>query len=184
MEQGRLTPKRQGDFDRLCGIYSIINAIRWNETHLQSQPHKLFDWGLEYLIKRKKLNSVMLDGMTRRLWLKMAVHMLAQYNRSAPSQLVLEKLLTPTTEGPSENWDRIICAVSDGLPVLVQLNGAYSHFSVICGVTRRRVLLFDSGGQKWIQRRSCAIGKPDQPMRFWMNPQSLVVLKKDSIELN
>ena len=82
----------QGSLDRLCGIYSILNAIRWANPNAQNSPQRLFDCGLGYLIKRKKLNSIMFEGMSRRVWLKMATHIVAEHNRMVDHPLILEKV--------------------------------------------------------------------------------------------
>ena len=81
-----MCPKRQGDLNRLCGIYSVINAISWLESNSGMNSQRLFNCGVRYLENRKKLGSVMLDGMSRRVWTKNGCQHCcgAQSNSSTP----------------------------------------------------------------------------------------------------
>lgn len=72
----RIKALMQGDLDCLCGLYSIVNAIR-----LACEPHsplgarqirRLFNLGLEYLNKKRKLEYALSSGTGIFHWKKMA----------------------------------------------------------------------------------------------------------------
>ncbi|WP_310498008.1 hypothetical protein [Sandarakinorhabdus sp.] len=45
--------------------------------------------------------------------------------------------------------------IRKGVPVLIELAGAYQHYTVVAGISEKRVILFDSCGYRWIAWRSC-----------------------------
>lgn len=171
---------RQGGFDRLCGLYSVVNAILWIDPLGRQLNQQFFDCGLDYLTSKKKLDTAMLSGMTRKVWLKLARRILAERNRLTHDQLELYRISHSDMESSQETWRNVSNCTDNGWPVLAHLEGAYDHFTVICHITPKRVVLFDSDGQHWLQRRSCRIGGPDASKRFWIKPNSLVALRPKS----
>lgn len=170
-------PMQQGKFDRLCGVYSFVNAALLADPTTQHLSQRLFDSGLEFLSKKNRLQSVMKNGMSRKLWLKLGRHILAEKNRMSCKQLEFFPLSSLTSECGILTWERVADCTNKGWPVLVHLRGAYNHFSVVSQVTAGRIVLFDSDGQKWVQRRSCHIGEADAAKRFSISPASLVALR-------
>ena len=170
-------PLQQGKHDRLCGIYSVVNAILWIDPDSRHLSQRLVDCGLAFLFAKQRLDRVMLSGMTRKLWLKLAHHILAERNRLMPSQLALQSISRAGGEDGSTNWSHVSDYTDIGLPVLANVQGAYNHFTVITDVTEKRVILFDSDGLHWLQRRTCVIGGPDACRRFWIEPPGLVTLQ-------
>ncbi len=176
-------PMLQGKYDRLCGIYSFVNAIQLADRDNHHLSQRLFDCGLEFLISNKKLRAVMLQGMTRKLWLKLGRHIINEKNRISKNQFEFLHLSTLDLEGGYLTWQEIADCTNKGWPVLAHFEGAYNHFTVVSQVTAGRIILFDSNGQKWVQRRSCHIGKSNVSQRFWIKQSGLVALRTTSVEL-
>lgn len=170
-------PVLQGGIDRLCGMYSIMNAILLVDPDSRPQLQRHFDVGLEYLISRKKLDGVMLHGMSTKLWVKLALRVLAEHNRLSEEQLELHKVYPNGREGKLITWCNAIECTANEWPVLAHIEGAYDHFTVISCITPKQVVLFDSDGLHWLQRRSCKIGGPDASKRFWIKPNGIFALR-------
>ena len=173
-------PVQQGSFDRLCGIYSVLNAILWIDPNSRHLRQRLFDSGLDFLISKNKLNSVMLSGMTRKVWMKVSHRILAERNRLSHDQLELCRISHSRRDSSKATWRDVADCTDSGWPVLAHLEGAYDHFTVISHVTPKRVVLYDSDGLHWLQRRSCGISGRDASKRFWIKPNSLVALRPKS----
>lgn len=146
-----------------------MNAILLVAPDSRSQCQRYFDAGLECLISRKKLDGVMLHGMSTKLWGKLARRILIEHNRLSEEHLELYKVYPKGWEGKLTAWRSAIDCTENGWPVLANIEGAYDHFTVIRRITSKRVVLFDSDGLHWLQRRSCEIGGPDKSKRFWIS---------------
>lgn len=154
-----IRPIQQGGVDRLCGLYSIINAIICVNPDAYRHRQELFDYGCRYLISRKKLNTVLLKGMKPKLWRKLTRHLLHHHERMTSVSLGLHPLTNTGKTSADQIWPLIGEHVRRGRPILTELEGRHSHYTVIVDLTPSRVVLFDSDGLHWLQRSCCSFSQ-------------------------
>lgn len=144
----------QGDFDSLCGLYSIVNAIRLAALPLRPltsrQATGLFNSGIDYLQERRLLHRVIASGMQTRLWISLVRRLC--HHAESPS-LTFECVLPPYHGKPiqlaeAQRW--IEQSLKSQAPVLILLE-RQDHFSVISGMTDKRLHLFDSWSYHYVR---------------------------------
>lgn len=145
-----IKPVQQGSIDNLCGVYSIINALRLITPGSSDRDRNLLEAAVTYLDEREWLSSVMLEGTHTALFAAMARHLAAlngyQIARIASSH---------HREGHGQAIMRSLVAE---LPILVSIEPPLDHYSVIYGYTPNRWLLFDSYGYRWLRKNGCTWG--------------------------
>ena len=157
-----LKPARQGQLDRLCGIYAIINAMELalypTQRLMPSQRKQLFDHAIALLAKSKRLELVMQEGMNERLWMKLRDGLICAGTAFGAPKMEISHLPQPHAEiGLRELLRWIERQIDHGHPVLLVMWGAYDHYTVVAGVTPTKLLLFDSFGFQHVSRSSLAI---------------------------
>ncbi len=167
----QLEPLVQGDLSRLCGLYSILNAIqlglypRWLSP---VQRKQMFIEGITHLARERQLRSVVGVGMEEPVWRKLAVALVTNANEQFGSKLKVQRALKGTAPRSRRKvLEAIMAAVEDGRPVLVYLGGALDHYTVIAGYTDRRLMLFDSQGLRWIEIDHVGVA---EGRRHWLEP--------------
>ena len=151
-----LTPFTQGKLDCLCGIYSIINAVRllrqpvWPVSHMAAR--QLFETGTASLLRKGLLDAAVVDGMVIRHWKQLA----ALLTRQASTDAFNVTVETPTKSGrklPAESTERwMVESIANGKPVLMHLGRRHQHYTVVAGIDRHQISLFDSWGLIRIKR--------------------------------
>ncbi|WP_420137931.1 hypothetical protein [Sphingomonas sp.] len=162
---GALKPLQQGALDRLCGLYCIINAVALAAYPLQPlQPRQrrlLFDEGIRFLGRRRRLELASLDGMNERLWMHLRDHLLTTLGPIGGAQ---SKAVSIYPRGRPDCVDSALAGlfktIDAGAPVLTLLWGVYNHWTVVAGYTPSKLLLFDSGGLQWVNIRSIGLRHP------------------------
>jgi hypothetical protein len=158
----RLLPLRQGQFDNLCGLYSILNAIRlvhWPTLELHAhRSRKLFQHGICALEREGLLHDVLKQGMDEKTWTWLGDTVLAEASKLTGISLrrlpILEKVKKTDIDAALAIIDR---HTRKGQPVLAELGGGYNHYTVIVGMTANKLQLFDSYGYRWIAAASCEL---------------------------
>ena len=179
----KLVPKRQGELDRLCGLYSIINGITLASYPVGGIPPScrrlLFDEGIQFLSKAKRLDVVSLDGINERLWSRLRDHLLVHTSKlGGPPLQAVALFPAGRPSGMDEAVSHIFESIDRGSPVLLILWNAYDHCTVVAGYTATKLLLFDSFGFKWIGLRSLGLRHPYQEARHklsWRSTAALVL---------
>lgn len=160
---GNLDPIEQGSLSRMCGVYSVLNAIQlalYPERLSKPELQRLYRHALGYLSRRRQLQRVLGIGMGYDIWTELRDELIAYINET----LVLSLKPTPTLRG-SAATDRkraikqIKKSLRRGRPVLVLLGGMLDHYSVFCGYTDQRLILFDSDGLRWVNADSVGLGE-------------------------
>jgi len=160
-----LKPLRQGELDGLCGLYSIINAVR-----LASFPRRLrkpevkllFEAGLRILSSTRRLRYILADGMYDHMWERMSSAVLAEAALNHDQELMLIDLLACAKVRSTRDAHRALrTALHSGMPTLVTLTGSYDHWTVISSYTKARYQLFDSWGYHWIGTQNVELADSD-----------------------
>lgn len=140
-----IKPYKQGNFDRLCSIYALLNAVQsmgFKLTHLQAQS--LAD-GIIETIPSSDLTALMLGGAEHKDLMKLArrlnkglnalfgkqVELTRPYKRNRPD---LSTALREMTEARLNNAGVIVRISSD----------RFDHYSVFSHIEREKVRFIDS----------------------------------------
>lgn len=150
-----ISPLRQGHLDGLCGLYSIINAIRWASVGQLRMTHqdckKLLAKMLDHLERQGVLNLTITEGMTtgqlRRMlkvadrWLVKKKQWRLEYERPwqrAPSRPPLDQALAIIKGHIAQ----------PNCSAIIGIAGGYNHWSVFAEVASAKIKLFDSS-RRW-----------------------------------
>ena len=164
----QIAPYSQGDLDYLCGVYSIINAIRLVlqpiEPVSKAKSRALFDDSIEFLRQNAALEPALTNGISIRRW-----QQLAAFVADRACTAVWSNGIETTDRRMSER--RIVRCIADSLacgwPVLLHLGRHQQHFSVITGITQHSILLFDSNERVRV-KRECFVERHDITARTMM----------------
>lgn len=139
-----LDPCHQGSLDGLCGLYSIINAIRiaaYGYRHdFHSANHALFTAGLEKLEQRGPIAGFVTDGMGKSDFRALTAYLC---QKASNTKVRIKHKALPVRALDAERERNIFAALTAGFPVLVELEHKY-HYSVLVGFTPKTMTLFDS----------------------------------------
>lgn len=85
--------------------------------------------GLDYLDRKKQLNTVIREGMSETLRLKLAIYMIKQAN----THWGLGLYLTNAPIDHTHTINFIVSEIGKGRFVCICVNGFYDHYTAICG---------------------------------------------------
>ena len=156
-----IEPYRQGNLDGLCGLYSVINALR-----LAAHPYRplnrtdakrIFRSGVEYLDRKQWLGDAIQHGMSKGRWRRMIRYLVKQIsNEDLAAHAETPSLPKPVSIDDVFDW--IADSIEIGAPVLACFADYLDHYSVVVAIDDRKLRLFDSSGFKYVLRSSCGIG--------------------------
>jgi hypothetical protein len=177
----KIQPLKQGQLDGLCGLYAGINALRLllaAERPLSSRETKRsFRAGVRALSKRERLAAAVLNGIPDKTWRKLLVKLAGSATAgTGPVIAISQPLQHRTRVSRTELMEIIETAIDSRQPVVISLSGKHRHYTVVCGYTPGRFLLFDSSSLSWLKRELCG---PSQSRREWrheIDTASLTVL--------
>jgi hypothetical protein len=155
-----IEPFQQGGLDGLCGLYSAINVLRLalhdSEPLNKAAAKYLLALGANFLDRKHALSSSFADGMQVRRW-----HGLVRYlAKHAATDAFTIEIERPAFEGKpaiTGVFDWIDASLAKNKPVLIHLDGALNHFSVVAASTPTTLQLFDSSGHRFVRRANCGI---------------------------
>lgn len=152
-------PISQGDYDGLCSLYAIINAIRLvmaPKSELSDDDGKaLFRAGITFLAERGKIAKALHSGVDQATWPKLTDHIA----RTAARMQVPVLLEQPFAKSdlPAETVPRTIeRLITAGKAPVLFMRGKHRHYSVISGYSPFSFKLFDSFDYHWVRRLSCS----------------------------
>ena len=155
-----LHPYAQGRLDGLCGVYAIINAVRLAAPLDHQLEHgaceQLFRQAVSLIDPLYLLRTSLVWGFTRQRW-QALLNRLSRLPIAGGRAIVITRLTGPSVASLHELL--IERAIRAHRPVLGLLRGTYDHFTVVSGYTPTRLILFDSWGYHWVERRSCGVGR-------------------------
>lgn len=176
-------PFSQGSLSRLCGLYSILNAMQlglYPHRLAPAQRKRLFIAAVAHLGRKGLLGKVLGVGMEEDVWLELAKavgkHVEDRFGVRFGLRRVLTGAARPTRRQALES---ISIAIERRRPVLVYLGGALDHYTVICGHAGERLLLFDSDGLKWLAIDGVGLGQASR-RRHWIAAESTYAVVRRS----
>ncbi|MEQ8694921.1 MAG: hypothetical protein RIC85_06405 [Gammaproteobacteria bacterium] len=143
---------QQGDLDGLCGLYSVINAIRIARYPIRPLSMKecsdLFQNGVSRLSKTGHLAEFVCEGMEWRYVSNLATSLC---KAASVDNRILRPRKPKSTFDKRQRWEWIIHQISKERPVMIHLSKR-DHYSVITGISQKRIRLFDSSASYWANR--------------------------------
>lgn len=170
----RLEPYEQGYLDGLCGIYSIINAVRLLAKIDEEEATHLFKNILRHVERSKKLSHIFTEGISPS---DMNDILRCIVSRKYPIdwQRPYFRAQRPTVD---DFWDRISDFIKEDThrAVIVWIEYRdWDHWSVILALTAARMTFFDSAGFKVIARGNSQTAK-GRSKSYFLKPSNTFFL--------
>jgi hypothetical protein len=170
-------PYEQGALDSLCGVYSLINAMRILIKDLNyTEAERVFRRILQYVESKKRLSSVMTGGIGDRDVFNIARTVLhAKYNISI-------KRLYGDDQRPSVS--KIVAKMAkllrdENVAIIISIEAVdYEHWSVIKSLSAKEIQLCDSAGTKRVQLSKCTTKRITQSRPVLIDPSSIFCLTR------
>lgn len=161
-----MEPFIQGKLDGLCGVYAVINAAKLiSKTQSTAEWQKLFLKALKLQCKHKKSMIFMVYGLNESRVAKILKRVIGPrlgiiYSRPFKNRTKIS--ITTFWSCISE----FLNADGQRAVIIVFETKDYGHWSVIRSITDNRMILFDSTGRKFINRKHCSTTeiKPETPV--------------------
>jgi hypothetical protein len=180
-------PYEQGDLDNLCGIYAALNAICLVAAPIRPlsrvEAEKVFHAGLRYLERRRGLADTLREGMEYRRQHAVTRHLARSASTIAGASITVEPVFPrgrtradPQTQMHHQFMSGITERLDHGSALILELRKTWHHYTVIVGISPSRVLLFDSDGLKWVERRAVATTPNCDHRRHFAHPASLLAV--------
>jgi len=164
-----LKPYKQGNLDNLCGIYAIINALRWGLRHSapisESDCMALKLAMIQSLEKRGQLIATIEDGLsipeftkllkTAEIWLqkKKGISQLTHKPFHTKRSLPLETFSMKLSEHLSNQKSAAVFVTT----------GRLEHWTVPTDINSKIIKLWDSDGLQWFRLQNCSCTTFDEP---------------------
>ena len=143
-----MTPFRQGDLDGLCGIYVIINCVRFLCPEANSKfLEKLFRVLVQSLEREvDKPLAVLWRGIEQPALLGLSECCIAYVRKTFGIKLRVTLPRRPLRKAKSvaKIWRGLGKSVSKKRVAILSIDGFISHWTAVCAVTPKTMRLFES----------------------------------------
>jgi len=173
-------PFRQGDLDGLCGVYSVVNAVRLLSPELDTNGAEwLFDILMQTLDDAVAHPTASVAGgvglrAVMRLLKEAIAEMAAEYD------IVLKARRLRVAVRRSKSiccvWGELTVVLSPTCVAIVGLYGRRSHWTVAMSASATRLRLFDSARMRSLRRGDCTVGKTSE--RVGLSVPSIVLIER------
>ena len=171
-------PLLHGDgMDGLSGLYAIINAIQVAVAHNKIltayEIHTLMRAGFDFLSGRLTPLQAFQSGCRVSVWRGLARAMVEVSRIRLGAHLRVERLLVGDRSRAAA-FEAIEQAIAQWRPVLMLCRGG--RYTVVSGSTPSSLLLFDSGGSRWMAKHACGAWSDNENARHILYPGSFMAL--------
>ncbi len=177
-----LKPLQQGKLSALCGLYSILNCIQlalYPRRLSRPELKRIYLHAIAHLSRRRQLIRVLGIGMEYERWIELQNELIAYVNDAYRMALNPTMTLTGTAAFNRQRAiDRIKRNLCRSSHVLAVFGGLLNHYSVICGYTEQRLVLFDSSGLRWIQADNLGLGESSR-RSHWISADYTLTMADD-----
>src|SRR4051794_37211226 len=178
MAARRIRPYWQGRLDGLCGVYTLVNALRLLCPRLDEDACERVFCALIRARARQTSSplTVISGGLSRRELLRL----IGPWQRFVAKEFGITltinrlKVSQPTLRSI---W-RGLCRALDGKSVaIVGLDGIERHWTVAHAATERTLRVADSCGLRVIFRSQCTVGRTS--LRYRLRPSDALVVRRE-----
>ena len=177
-----MSPFRQGDLDGLCGIYVIINCVRFLCPEANS---KFLDTLFRVILKRlerevDKPLAVLWRGIEQPVLLGLAECSIAYVRKKFGIKLRVKLPRRPLRKSKSvaKIWRGVGKSVSKERVAILSIQGFISHWTAVSAVTPKTMRLFDSSGQRVLRSSCCSVARKGK--RYHLDPRGIVFFERIS----
>lgn len=175
----KLKPFSQGDLDGLCGIYSVVNAIRLLCPEIRKeQSGELFGALIARLRKEgRPPNEFVSRGIeATELW--RLVRTAQRFMKGEYSIRIVAKPLELHRHRRryEEMWLALKAVLNDNGVVILGLSGLHGHWTVAYRASDKAMHFFDSDNLKLLFRSRCSLD--DRKTMHWIGPEDVVFLQR------
>lgn len=169
-----------GPTGALCGIYSIINGMRWLVSAIDEGLAKDLFTALVQRLKRIGPNPyvVLRHGVSFKLLQKLARRAAKFIEKRLAVRIKVRRLRQKQRRARSiaQLWKVIKSAAASGAATIIGLGCIQNHWSVVTTATARTLRLADSDGLNSLRRQRCTLA-PSRS-RVLLSPSEVLVLKR------
>ncbi|MEZ5708582.1 MAG: hypothetical protein R3E02_04235 [Blastomonas sp.] len=148
----KLRPIQQGELDGLCGIYSLINAIRLVKFEVGAyraiESEALFSFAVYRLSDTGDLRERICTGVP---W--GVLKQVGQRMAKVASEGGVALRVAPVKRGQANRIAIIKRHLLSGTPIIASVHRDH-HYTVLAGWTPTRAVIFDSSGSHWVPLES------------------------------
>ena len=177
-----MSPFRQGDLDGLCGIYVIINCVRFLCPEANSKfLGKLFRVLVQSLEREvDKPLAVLWRGIEQPVLLGLIECCIAYVRKKFGIKLRVKSPRRPLRKAKSvaKIWRGVGKSVSKKRVAILSIEGFISHWTAVCAVTPKTMRLFDSSGQRVLRSYCCSVARKGK--RYHLDPGGIVFFERIS----
>jgi hypothetical protein len=149
---------RQGDLDGLCGVYAVVNAVRYVEALNEDQCEVLFRRLIRALGRGNRAHETLLWGMgSRKLKGLVAAARRCRFEDRELAFAVRPLRLRGKSRCLPGLWAALEGELGPTCVALVGITGVTDHWCVVYRVTAKTLWLLDSAGRSWIRRSRCTV---------------------------
>ncbi len=156
---GARRPLQQGSLDGLCGVYSIVNAMRLvcRKMNLEA-AEELFGFLMKSTDSqcwemRRAARSGLSSRQLSRLVERAAIYMHRKFGIRI--SIIRANYRRQRGESLSRLWAILGREICKGSVALIGLFGRQDHWTVGTAISAKRIDLFDSDGMRTLLRSSC-----------------------------
>lgn len=179
-QQLRPKPFQQGDLDGLCGVYSIVNAVRVLCPEVDAATAEyLFDILLQKLLLTVTNPSIAVSwGIGRLDLMSLGEEAITYMLDDFDIRLRMRRL--PKTLRKGANRDELLNylreTVTPACVAIVGLSGRHSHWTVATQVTAHSLRLADSSRMRSLSRAHCTVRRTNK--RHQIVPMLVVLIER------
>ena len=156
-------PYQQGDLDGLCGVYSIVNAVRALCPELD---HEGAEWLFAHLMQSLSeagvdLSIAVVSGIGRVELGRLIGAAIAYITEELEIELTVKRLpkALRLSSNLGELWQAFEASLSPDCVAIIGIAGIHSHWTIAAQITPKQVRLYDSGRIAVLRRGLCTVGK-------------------------
>jgi hypothetical protein len=156
-------PHQKGAMDGLCGVYSIINAMKIVRADFLNESKVLFESIIDHLTEKRNLNEIIKNGMTIGILYNII-------NDLIPRGIPRSRPFLNRDATLSEVWGEIQTHLEEPATgigaVILALQGKHDHWTVVRKVVNDTLILEDSNGLFKLSRDKITLGPPQKTNRI------------------
>lgn len=164
----RIAPLRQGDLDGLCGVYAIVNALRWLcprfsaadafclfNTLFEARAQRPVRHPLAFIYRGLTRSALTLLVEAAMAWAATALGIHLEAAWLAPHKKQRDRLDTV--------WRHLERHLGEGAIAIIGIGKASEHWTVAVEINRSHLVLLDSDGRRRLHRQHCKPRRNGRP---------------------